>query len=71
MDSTTWHRIASYKPKLRRHARIYRQHYRGRLNYVLQDRTSGRYHLCSPIAYYMMSLMEGSLSLGEIWDKVL
>ncbi|MEJ2761468.1 MAG: peptidase M50 [Gammaproteobacteria bacterium] len=68
MESGSWYRIAGYRPKLRRHARIYRQHFRGRLTYVLQDRTSGRYHLCSPSAYYMMSLMDGSRTVEEIWD---
>jgi putative peptide zinc metalloprotease protein len=68
MESGSWYRIAGYRPKLRRHARIYRQHYRGRLTYVLQDRTSGRYHLCTPPAYYMMSLMDGSHTVEEIWD---
>ena len=68
MERSSWYRIAGYRPKLRRHARIYRQRYRGRLTYVLQDRTSGRYHLCTPPAYYMMSLMDGSHTVEEIWD---
>ncbi len=67
-DSASWYRIADYRPRLRRHARVYRQQYRGRLSYVLQDRSSGRYHVCSPPAYYMMSLMDGSRSVRELWD---
>ena len=69
MESGSWYRIADYRPKLRRHARIYRQRYRGRVTYVLQDRTSGRYHLCSPPAYYMMSLMDGSHTVEELRDQ--
>jgi putative peptide zinc metalloprotease protein len=68
MESGSWYRIAGYRPRLRRHARIYRQQYRGRLNYMLQDRTSGRYHVCSPPAYFMMSLMDGAHSVEEIWN---
>ena len=69
MDSSSWYRIAGYQPRLRRHARVYRQLHRGRLSYILQDRTSGRYHVCSPPAYYMMSLMDGSRSVEAIWDE--
>ncbi|NVK42526.1 MAG: biotin/lipoyl-binding protein [Oceanospirillaceae bacterium] len=68
MEHAAWYRIAGYCPKLRRHARVYRQRFRGRLTYVLQDRTSGRHHLCSPPAYYMMSLMDGSRTVADIWD---
>jgi putative peptide zinc metalloprotease protein len=68
MESGSWYRIAGYRPRLRRHARIYRQQYRGRLNYILQDRTSGRYHVCSPPAYYMISLMDGSRTVQMLWD---
>jgi putative peptide zinc metalloprotease protein len=39
------------------------------VSYVLQDRTSGRYHLCSPPAYYMMSLMDGSHTVDELRDQ--
>ncbi|MEH6585180.1 MAG: hypothetical protein V7720_01410 [Halioglobus sp.] len=69
MQSGSWYRIAEYRPKLRRHARVYRQRYRGRVTYVLQDRTSGRYHLCSPPAYYMMSLMDGAHTVDELRDQ--
>lgn len=68
MDTSSWYRVAGYRPRLRRHARVYRQLHRGRLSYILQDRTSGRYHVCSPPAYYMMSLMDGSRSVEELWD---
>ncbi|WP_187276402.1 site-2 protease family protein [Parahaliea maris] len=36
---------------------------------MLQDRTSGRYHLCSPSAYYMISLMDGKRTVEEIWNR--
>ncbi|GGO79228.1 hypothetical protein GCM10011348_12990 [Marinobacterium nitratireducens] len=68
MEQGIWYRVAGYRPELRRHARIYRQRFRGRLTYVLQDRTSGRHHLCSPSAYYMMSLMDGSRTVAQIRD---
>lgn len=68
MQTSSWYRLAAFRPKLRRHARIYRQQHRGQLCYVLQDRTSGRYQLCSAPAYYMISLMDGSRSVEELWD---
>lgn len=68
MASSAWYRIAGFRPKLRGHARIYRQRYQGRLGFVLQDRTSGKYQLCSPGAYYMISLMDGTRTVSEIRD---
>jgi putative peptide zinc metalloprotease protein len=66
--SPSWYRVADLKPRLRAHARLHRHHFRGQLWYVLQDRTSGRYHRFSPAAYLVVSLMDGQRSVQEIWD---
>lgn len=66
--SQNWYRVAHLKPRLRRHARLYRTHYRGGLWYVLQDRTSGRFHRFSPSSYMIISMMNGERTVEEIWD---
>ena len=66
--SSSWYQVADLKPCLRSHARIHRHHYRGDLWYVMQDRTSGRYHRFTPAAYLVISLMDGQRTTQEIWD---
>jgi putative peptide zinc metalloprotease protein len=66
--SPSWYRIADIKPRLRSHARIHRQQFRGQLWYVLQDPASGRFHRFTPAAYLVMSLMDGSRRVREIWE---
>jgi len=66
--SPSWYRIAHLKLRLRNHVNIHRQQYRGQLWYVLQDRSSGRFHRFSPAAHFVISLMDGQRSVQEIWD---
>ena len=66
--SASWYRVQNLKLRLRRHARLYRTHYRGQLWYVLQDRTSGRFHRFSPSSYMFISMMDGTRTVQEIWD---
>ena len=66
--SPSWYRVADLKPRLRSHASIHRQHFRGELWYVLQDPVSGRFHRFTPAAYLVMSLMTGTRTVRQIWD---
>ena len=66
--SSSWYRVADLKLRLRRHAKLYRTHYRGQLWYVLQDRTSGRFHRFSPSSYMIISMMDGKRTIQETWD---
>ena len=66
--SPSWYRVADLKPRLIGHAGIHRQHFRGQLWYVLQDRASGRYHRFTPATYFVLSLMDGERSVRQIWD---
>ena len=66
--SASWYRVATLRPRLRSHASVHRHSYRGRLWYVLQDRSSARFHRFSPEAYLVIGLMDGRRSLREIWD---
>lgn len=69
--SQSWYRVAQLKPRLRSHATILRQQYRGETWYVLQDRSSERFHRFSPAAYKIIGLMEGTRSVEDIWNIAL
>jgi putative peptide zinc metalloprotease protein len=66
--SSSWYRVADLKPRLRNHARVHRQQFRGKLWYVLQDPASGRFHRFTPAAYLVISLMNGTRSVRQIWE---
>ena len=66
--SSSWYRVAEVRPRLRSHALIHRHLYRGQVWYVLQDRSSGRFHRFSPIANRVIGLMDGKRTLREIWE---
>src|SRR5213596_4244157 len=66
--SPSWYRVADLQPRLVSHAKIHRQHFRGQLWYVMQDRASGRFHRFSPAAYFVISLMNGARTVREIWE---
>lgn len=68
--SSSWYRVAELRPRLRGHAQIHRQRFRGQVWYVLQDHQTGRFHRLSPSANLMVCLMDGRRTLREIWDLV-
>lgn len=67
MFSQNWFRVAALKPRLRPHARVHRQLYRGEPWFVIQDDQTGRYHRLSPAANHMVALMNGQRTTEEIW----
>lgn len=66
--STSWYRVAGLKPRLRSHAQIHRHQYRGQTWYVLQDRSTERFHRFSPAAYLLIGLMDGERTVEAIWE---
>jgi putative peptide zinc metalloprotease protein len=60
--------VAELRPRLRGHAEIHRQRFRGRTWYVLEDRVSERFHRFSPQAYQVIGLMDGQRTVQELWD---
>jgi putative peptide zinc metalloprotease protein len=66
--SASWYRVAGLQPRLRSHARIHRQRYRGQTWYVLEDRAAERFHRFSPAAYQVIGLMDGRRTVDQIWE---
>ena len=58
------------KPRIKGHAQIHRHHYRGELWYVLQDHLSGKIYRFTPIAYGVIGMMDGQLTVQELWEKI-
>jgi putative peptide zinc metalloprotease protein len=67
-QSTSWYRVAELKPRLRSHAVVEPRYYRDELWYVLQDESTGRHFRFTPTAWYLISHMDGSRPLQEIWE---
>ena len=67
--SPSWYRVAKLQPRLRRHADIHRHQYGGELWYVLQDNATGRFFRFTPIVYHVLGLMDGKLTVQELWEK--
>ena len=68
--SPAWYRVAALRPRLRPHAQLHRQHYRGDLWYILQDHTSGKFYRFTPTAQAVIGLMDGRRTVQQIWDHV-
>lgn len=66
--SPSWYRVSGLKLRLRSYARIHRSSFRGQVWYILQDRTSGRFHRFAPETYLVISLMDGERTMEQVWD---
>ncbi len=66
--ASSWYRIAEMKPRLRAHAQIYRQRYRGETWYVVQEHQSGQFFRISPAANLMLCFMDGRRTMQQIWE---
>ena len=66
--SASWYRVADLKPRLRTHARMQRHRYRGQVWFVLQDPASGRAHRFTPAARLIINGMDGTRSVGQLWE---
>jgi len=66
--SPSWYRVSPLKPRLRGHVRIHRHLYRGELWYVLQDQMTGRHYRFTPAAYQLIGMMNGKLTIQELWE---
>ncbi|MGD8415657.1 MAG: hypothetical protein PVH91_01225 [Pseudomonadales bacterium] len=69
--SPSWYRVADLKPRLRLHTEIQRHEYRGKVWFVAQDQLGARSHRFSPAAYQFIGLMNGRLTVNELWHVVM
>lgn len=67
--SQSWHSVADLKPRLIPQARIHRHVYRGKVWYVVQDQSGGRYHRLSSAAHALVVAMDGTHTVHALWEQ--
>ncbi|MGD9690313.1 MAG: PqqD family peptide modification chaperone [Phycisphaerales bacterium] len=65
--SPFWHRVRGLRPRLRPHAEITRQHYRGRRWHVVHDPASNQFYRLSPVAHDFVGCLDGARTVEEAW----
>lgn len=70
LQSSNWYRIAELKPRLRGHVRIHRHAYRDQVWFVVEDRVAGKYHRFNPASQRVISMLDGRLSMDQIWSRL-
>lgn len=68
--SPFWFRVAKLRPRLRPDVRVRRHRYRGEVWYVIADGSTGQLHRFTPAAFDLISRMNGTQSIGDIWTEM-
>ena len=69
--SDRWYRVATLQPRLRSHARVVRQHFRGRAWHVLYDPATNRSWRLPIRVWRIVNQLDGTRTLDAIWrDEV-
>jgi len=68
--SPHWYRVCDLKPQLRQHVEMHRHDYRGLIWYILEDKASARSHRFNSTAYQVIGLLNGQLTVNQIWDQI-
>lgn len=63
-----WYRVAELRPRLLSGVRMIRQHYRGRLWYVLENPINTQYCRLSPGAYAFVGALDGRRTVSQAWQ---
>ena len=66
--SESWYRVAQLRPRLRSTVHVYRQHFRGRMWYVLQDPSNNQFFRQNESAYHFVALLDGQRTVAEVWE---
>ena len=65
--SPYWSRVKDLRPRLRAHAEIHRQVFRGAVWHVIEDRANGAFQRVSEAGFRLVGLMNGRRTVEEIW----
>jgi putative peptide zinc metalloprotease protein len=66
--SPFWHRVRAMTPRLRSHVQVTRQFYRGQRWLVAHDPTSNNFYRLTPVAYELVSMLDGRRTVDEAWQ---
>jgi putative peptide zinc metalloprotease protein len=62
-----WYRVADLRPRLLSGIKVYRQHFRGQMWYVLENPSNNQYSRISEEAYRFIGMLDGRRSVSEAW----
>jgi putative peptide zinc metalloprotease protein len=65
--SESWYRVVDLTPRLVAAVKIHRQHFRGRVWYVLQDPANDNFFRLSRAAYHFVAMLDGRRTVGHVW----
>jgi len=69
--SDNWFRVAALRPRLRPHARVSRQRFRGQPWYIVHDPLTNRSHRFSPTAWWLANQLDGRSTVDHAWQQAL
>lgn len=64
----SWYRVADLRPRLLSSVKVYRQHFRGKMWYVLENSSNNSYSRISSDAYNFIGLLDGRRTVSEVWQ---
>ena len=64
-----WYRVAQLRPRLLTGVQVYRQHFRGRMWYVLENVTNNKFSRISSEAYQFIAQLDGHRTVSQVWGK--
>ncbi len=70
LENPLWYRVSGLHPSVAVHVKIQPQRFRRQTWYVLHNPVSGRFFRVSQAAHRIISLMDGSRSVQQIWSLV-
>ncbi len=59
--------MVNLRPRLLSGVQVWRQHFRGRMWYVLEDPCTNKFARVTPEAYHFLGLLDGRRTVGEVW----
>jgi putative peptide zinc metalloprotease protein len=62
-----WYRVADLRPRLLSGVRVYRQHFRGQMWYVLENPSNNQFSRISEEGYRFIGLLDGRRSVSQAW----
>ena len=65
--SESWYRVADLRPRLRPHTQVFRQHYRGRRWYVVQNASRSQFFRLSEPAYHFLGMLDARRTVASVW----
>ncbi len=62
-----WYRVAQMKPRLLSGVQVYRQSFRGKMWYVLENPSNNKFSRISQEAYHFIALLDGDRTVDDVW----